>query len=494
MKDELQPQNRFLTLGLSLCCLILAGLAVYLHGNEDLWNDEIYSLQFFVFKGPATIVADYHVPNNHILANLSHWAWVSLFGLNEGDLLDSAWKIRLLPGLLSAGTAVVLWWTGWRFWGPTGAWLAVLLLLSGITFQSFAFGVRGYPLTLLIASGLLYGALLFLEKNRLSILQALGIMAGTAALLYTIPSNLYFVAAIGVMFTLAKGWQSRDQRIAMVQFDLALLAGLLLAVGLYMPVLDNVLHNEYVETGAPLRAEHWQNTAQVLAQFFSWRFLLAPLFLYGWWKAGSIAPLHRKQVILLSGVLLLPFLFSALRGDSAPMRAYLVGLPAFVLLCTIGLVNALRTTGTGARRWILFLAGGYCVLAYAFSIREARHKLEKGMVEIQRDQELNYNYYQHFYAPNREFDRFREEFGPNQTLILETTEPFDLPVYLAHKKQHFVSLDSIRDYIMRERTLYVSTRYPRNFIREMEKLQPAWRCAYLQGEVRYPRVVVCKRK
>jgi len=495
MQHNPSPQNRLTTLAPAAACLLLAALAAYLHGNEDLWNDEIYTLQFFVFKGFSTIVTDYHVPNNHILANILHWAWTGLFGLNEGDLLDTAWKIRLLPGLLSAGTALVLWRTGRRFWGSTGAWVAVLLLLSGITFQCFAFGVRGYPLSLLIASGLLYSALLFLEKNRLSLPHAIGMAAGTAALLYTIPSNLYFIAALGVMAALAKGWKSRDQRLAIVQLELALLAGIALAVGLYAPVLGKVLHNEYVEAGAAMRAEHWQNAGRVLTQFFSWRFLLLPLLLFGWWKAGSIDPLRRKQVIFLAGVLLLPFLFSALRGDNAPMRTYLIGLPAFVLLCTAGWISALERPAVPAavRRWGMMLAGVYCLAAYVYSIQEARQKLEKGLVELRRDQELNYNYYEDFYAPNREFDQFHRQF-PNQTLILETTEPFDLPVYLAHKQQRFVPLDSIQDYIMRERTIYVSTRYPRNFIREMEKLQPAWGCSYLQGEVRYPRVVVCKRR
>lgn len=108
-----------------LICLLLAAAALYTHLGDDLWNDEIYTLQFFVFKGIGTIVGDYHVPNNHIFANVLHWLWLNATGARDlGVLLDHPWRIRLLPLGLSALT---VWWVyhaGRQVAGTPAGWLA----------------------------------------------------------------------------------------------------------------------------------------------------------------------------------------------------------------------------------------------------------------------------------------------------------------------------------------------------------------------------------
>jgi hypothetical protein len=48
--------------------------------------------------------------------------------------------------------------------------------------------------------------------------------------------------------------------------------------------------------------------------------------------------------------------------------------------------------------------------------------------------------------------------------------------------------------LAREKTLYVSTRYPKSFIQEIQKLPGCWTGTYLQPKPRYPRIVVCVQK
>ena len=70
-------------------CAAMFGYMAWIRGNEALWNDEIYTLQYFVLKGLPSVLTDYHVPNNHILSNILHWGWLKLLGIQEiGSLLD----------------------------------------------------------------------------------------------------------------------------------------------------------------------------------------------------------------------------------------------------------------------------------------------------------------------------------------------------------------------------------------------------------------------
>lgn len=339
----------------SLTLALLGCAAAYWHGNDDLWNDEIYTLNNFVFKGLPTVLTDYHVPNNHIFANVLHWLWATLTGADFGDCLDAPWRIRLLPGLLSVLTAVVLMRTAGRHWGTEAGFAAGLALLTGITFQSFAFQVRGYPLSLLAASGLLYCALRVLQHNTFLWKNWAAVAALTAALLWAIPSNLYFVLVVGLLVPVAAAsapqttapdhpprrifWVKNFAPRPALWFAAAVLAGVALAMLLYAPVLSQMLHNQYLSPGQPFQAAHWENSEKTLRHFVSWRWPLLPVLGWGWYKILITNKKNRPALLLLAGALFLPFLISAARGDAAPMRAYLVQLPAFVLLAALGWVG-----------------------------------------------------------------------------------------------------------------------------------------------------------
>lgn len=341
----------------ALTLLLLGLAAAYWHGNEDLWNDEIYTLKSFVFKGLPTVLTDYHVPNNHILANVLHWLWVRLTGADFGDCMDSPWRIRLLPGLLSAFTVILLVRTAARHWGAEAGFAAGLALLTGISFQAFAFQVRGYPLTLLAASGLLFFALQVLQEKVFSWKNATVVAALTAALLWAIPSNLYFVLVTALLVPLVAllsavsdlgtttssprptrhlFWGKNFVQNPALGFAVAVLAGMVLAALLYAPVLGQMLRSQYLAGGQPFQASHWENSEKTLRHFISWRWPLLPLLLWGGYKILIHRTVRRRALLLLAGVLFLPFLISAARGDAAPMRSYLVQLPAFVLLAALG--------------------------------------------------------------------------------------------------------------------------------------------------------------
>lgn len=105
---------------------------------------------------------------------------------------------------------------------------------------------------------------------------------------------------------------------------------------------------------------------------------------------------------------------------------------------------------------------------------------------------LNRNYYQHYFDPMAEYKLFREKHGNGNTLILESTEAHDLPVYLKHLGIKYHPLDSIQTCLNSQKPFFVSSYYAKPFMREIGKLGGAWRSRYLQNQARLPRVLVCE--
>lgn len=479
----------------ALSSLFLAAAAVFFHAGEALWNDEIYTLQQFVFKGIGTVVTDYHVPNNHILANIFHWLWIKLtFVNNLGELLDHPWRIRLLPLLFSVFTLWLVYRAGHQIGGRSAGWLAAVLLLSGITFQAYAFQVRGYALSMAASAAVSTLILQWAAGKPLSRLQQAVLGLAAAVLLYTLPSNLYIWAAaiVGTMIAQAIFARTEGIKPALPPAG-SLIAGALLAFLCYQPVFGQMQGSEYFATGAAFQGEHFRKFGLVLSHFFSGRWLLLPVALagayFGWKKDGAA----RKQLAWLLPVLLLPFLFSALRGDLPPERIYLALLPVFTLTLTATVYHAFEKT-PAPRKVIAYGALLlYCVSAYGYGVRQVRQFLRNGMGQANHYYPgLNHNYYQHYYNPNAEYDLFRKKFGTDKVLILESSEEHDLPVYLRHKTQAFVPLDSIGSYLQRRQTMYVSSNYARSFMQEMAKMGPSWSCRYLQNEPRLPRIIICE--
>ncbi len=479
----------------ALSGLFLAAAAVFFHAGEALWNDEIYTLQQFVFKGIGTIVTDYHVPNNHILANIFHWLWIKLtFVNNLGELLDHPWRIRLLPLLFSAFTLWLIFQAGVQVGGPSAGWLSILLILSGVTLQAYAFQVRGYALSMTASAAISALVLQWASGKPLTRLQQAGLIVASAALLYTLPSNLYFlVAAVGGA-VFAQAISARTEGIKPV-LPLAgfLIGGAVLAFLCYQPVIGQMQGSEYFATGASFQGEHFRKFGLVLSHFFSGRWLLLPVALagayFGWQKGGAA----RKQIAWLLPVLLLPFLFSAFRGDLPPERIYLVLLPVFTLTLTATVYHAFEKMPASRQAIAYGALLVYSAFAYGYGVYQVRQFLRNGMDQADHYYPgLNHNYYQHYFDPNTEYDLFRKKFGTDKVLILESSEEHDMPVYLRHKKQVFVPLDSIGSYLQRRQTFYVSSSYARAFMLEMTKMGPSWNCRYLQNEPRLPRIMVCE--
>src|ERR1700721_1269573 len=87
--------------------LLLAFIGYFLYQmipglNNDLWNDEIYTLIKFTLVPFKTTITDYHVPNNHIFYNVFNHFWLKLTGISNLRLaMEHVWVLRLPLLLLS---------------------------------------------------------------------------------------------------------------------------------------------------------------------------------------------------------------------------------------------------------------------------------------------------------------------------------------------------------------------------------------------------------
>lgn len=196
--------------------------------------------------------------------------------------------------------------------------------------------MRGYALSMSAASALTALLLFWANGHPLNWRHGLSITLSSFALLYALPSNAYmWVAAL-----FAVGMTQWSGRVAGNKTSFGYLAsGLALGAGLafmaYLPVLEQMRGSAYFESEGAFRSVHFEKLGLVLSDFLSLRWLLLPAALGGaylaWKEKGPVL----RSMALLTAVLVLPFAFSALRGDSPPERVFLPLLPVFAVLLSL---------------------------------------------------------------------------------------------------------------------------------------------------------------
>ena len=338
----------------------------------DFWLDEMMSIVRHIQPSISSALLWYPVPNNHVFANFLGGLYVQLIGLRElGQILENPVVLRLLYLVTGLGTILLLPYIAQREYGKRAGWLAVVLLTTTIPFLNFMVQVRGYSLTLFLASLLVLLTLRYRERNARA--DALGIALLVCFLFFTIVSNLYFLLALLAFYALdglvdwrrgqSGRWSLRADEFVLYNpgWTLAVMvaAGLLLALVFYLPIFEQVFDNRYVTSEGLFQGTVWFDAfPRTMGYFASNRGLLflAAGFgvLLGWAKARRRRDERtRYWTGLLLAAVFFPYLISFIRGDNPFERTFLVTLPAFILLAAFGLEHLIRWVAfaTGARRW-----------------------------------------------------------------------------------------------------------------------------------------------
>jgi len=292
--------------------------------NLDLWNDEVYTLVFFVSKPWTQIATDYSAPNNHIFYSLL----LRPFYL----VSDSDFLLRLPSFLFTAGALAMVFRLA-RRWGGVAAGAAATLAL-GLTqmYLVHTMQVRGYGLSMFLAAWL--GDLALpgpsaLGRRRLPAVALIG-----GLFLYVMPTNVLFLLPLAVVAVAWTAARERTWRAILVE-SAAWIGACLTAGLLYLPVADQVL-----AAGADRARANPVAAAALAGSVFSAaaRDLVPILPLVavglGCWARQTIRKPSRRQAVLpllTVAMLLGPFCVTALLGLGPFVRNYCPLLPFFAV-------------------------------------------------------------------------------------------------------------------------------------------------------------------
>jgi hypothetical protein len=257
----------------------------------DLWCDEVYSLELHTFVPPFRTLVLYTDSNNHIFFNLLNhlllWPFRLAFGLDLGVLMRHPWAIRLVPLAYTILLFVVLYATAVRYLDRECAPIAVILLGASIPCYNYCLQIRGYGLSMLLLSLLVY--FLWSDARRRNLA---GVTAGAALLIYTIPTNALFVGSLGLASLCAMAASSPPARGGHRKRFAALAAGTGLGALGYLPA---VLHK------APTRDNMFVSHLQrgVAPDYAAFHLVMARMF-----KANFADQWLLIAVLALAGVLL----------------------------------------------------------------------------------------------------------------------------------------------------------------------------------------------
>lgn len=190
----------------SINAWFLIVLALYLvrimpWAMAELWYDEVITLGDYVFdpKGHGFwhIFRNYPVANNHILSSAVYWLWVRFIDFNI-----TAEHLLRMPSMAFGGMTIALVMYHWRLWlGNRIAILGGLLLAISPVFTAYAYQVRGYSLSILLAAIALSGTLEIVSGRR-----GLGHTLAVITMLLlplVIPSNVILAPVLALLIAVA---------------------------------------------------------------------------------------------------------------------------------------------------------------------------------------------------------------------------------------------------------------------------------------------------
>jgi hypothetical protein len=491
----------------------------------DFWYDEAFTLHFFALRPLKETVTNYQLPNNHIFFNLLNNLYFRLTGIvNLGQLLDRPEKLRILMLAYTAVTLFYVYRIGTRFFNAAVACLSLIVLVTTVPFFNFAVQIRGYILSIMLLVMFMYYVWNF-EQTR-STGSAVMVAATTMLALYAIPLNLYFLMAAttfylfssvfqlwknesGTLFAGSGSVSLRKELPAAFQ-DLAVLLyvflGFSAAVVAYLPVFYLVINNRFVESQGWF---HYQTLTKVaprtLEYFFSQRFAIAAFatlgVVYFVWSLVRRRPLpFTRHTVYCACLLLLPFVFSFVRGDRPYYRVFVNLAPVFALFVSLNLYYGYLMLQRWMKRlhpaWWILLAALYCQVTFAAELQAIGSQVYQDIHLSKRTQNIYYNYYQAHFRPKDLLQQFKTRHFDKNTPVFAGYyfDPATLPIYCQHYQIPFRSIRLYEDELFSNAPqIHVITARPFKCMRKITDRYPAAECTVLNENLSYHNVLQCRK-
>ncbi|SHM12520.1 hypothetical protein [Hymenobacter psychrotolerans] len=348
-------------------------------------TDEAASFDYFIHEGPLAISSFYPIPNNHLLFNFLCWP-LSLLSHN----LRLVMRLPTLVVAVAATAGAYLLLS--RQLGFRAATLGIGLFGFSPLGVFYAVAGRGYFLQLALLLAAFFAALALWRRAPWPRLAWAVFISSSILGLYTIPTFVYPLAALGLGLLAGFVQQRRWPDLARLAVAGATVAAT--AVLLYLPVmvvsgLPQLLGNRYVAPLLP--ATFWLNYTgylHVLADTLAGASYLgvAVVAVLGlalpllWWKQPALRPILAFITLLL----LVPVLLMAVQQVLVPARVllFMACFSSMALgIAGAGLLRLARIPVAGQLLLMLLIGGyaGYVQIQQAASLvseQQREHQLE----------------------------------------------------------------------------------------------------------------------
>lgn len=462
--DAYKSTMKFSKLHKSAMALIALGPLIYwfsLKLNQDLWWDEIISLKDFALEGFTTTTTTYPDPNNHILFNIINGLIVQLFGWNSiYNVFESAYTLRLIQAVFALITLIYTYKIASNFFSKNFAFIAIALLCSTIPFLNFSLQLRGYNLSTMFLVMFVYYTWSFIQEKKYLYLIVASILVFTS--LYTLPSNIYFFFGFGLiigvdwvigLYSLKSRVDRRKHNKSYLHITIAGVIALLLCYLAYTPVMENLLHNRFVEA-SPRKNAYVLNTIfpKVIKAFFSYRWLLfllpLPFIIFRKKLRQQKSSSKKNKALKLLFFFVLPFVFSNIHNKQPFERTFVVLAPFFILFLSYYIIRILELF---KHKTMLVSSLRYTILIYLcstalYQLHANENILEQNLQEGKREQNIYRNYYlAENFQPNKVAQTLSKRNDNTQVLLVDELDRVSFTFYL--KKQNIASqaIIKIRD-------------------------------------------------
>ena len=385
--------------------------------SRDLVWDEVVSLKNFVLTGLNVTVGYYPDVNNHVFFNLLNNFYCKFYGIGDVyEAMDHVVGIRMFTAFITVLTLIYTYKIGNKFFGQNAGFISVIILLTTMPFLNFTMQLRGYTLSMAFMAMSVYYLWSFERKQ--TWYYALGIVLTTFGFLYSIPSNIYFIMSLGIIYFIKWIYDAfkpipEDSEITIVkqwflQKDVYLLlffiAGTALAFLAYLPILEDILNERHLEQ---LKGKsHYAHTFNkvipyVLYYLLSYRFLLLIPFVaifFAFYKSVKENEKDERyfRLLFLLLIILISFGISLARGDRPHQRTFTPLAPAFAVMfggLTHYFLNDIKLF-KGRQLLSFSIVFIYCVSSFFYCDHLREKTLAKAILKGKKTYNMFYNFYQ----------------------------------------------------------------------------------------------------
>ncbi len=463
-----------------------------LYLQADLWYDEVYTLEQFVLTDLKTTVTHYPAPNNHIFYNLLLQIITRLSGLRDSiSIANYIFFIRafhLIIVLVTAYFASLIVSmsikTNYKNW-------IYIILFTTIPFLNFSLQLRGYALSAMLLTALIY----YCIKQQNGYKSAVQIILLTFLSLYTIPSNLYIIASIWIGVFLI-GILTNKSNLNYKKNLLFLAAGVILAIICYYPILDAVINNKFSSHKAPGTFYIVNIAIGVFKGFISHRYpFIIPAII-----GGVIFLIKKKNpsFIFLNLALWLPFAFAFVHQKAVFERTFIPLIPVFTILVTISLLFIIeKFIPQKNKTVIIFIVS---VVWIGISIKEIFKNYESVSKIIVNTAEPIQNSYQNFYLSSiykqeKVFKELVEKYSGEPVFLYKIKDKYSTKLYLKKNNIPFQNIDSlsqITDFSQNSKRFYIITFNLNQTLKEFKTI-PAYEVKSMLKKQFFSNVLVCTK-